>query len=246
MIQLFPEYIEQIRAEAIGSYPEEAAWLITKKGCKKVRNIAEDRENFFDISAKDTALAMKQGLLAVVHSHTNGLHYPSEQDMHGQVHTQVPWGIVVTDGEDASRIRWWGGNTPDQVEDLLDRTFSHGATDCYALVRDYYKVKLGITLPEFPREWKWWESDRNTLAEGFPSAGFKEIDISEIREGDVWLAYLHNDKLCHCGIYLGNDLAQHHPGSGQPVNEGHKAVITPIFRYLPYIGKWLRHKDMPD
>lgn len=245
MIQLFPEYLEQIRAEAIQAYPEEAAWLITKKGCHRVANIAEDKESFFDISAKDTAAAIKKGLLAVVHSHTNGKHYPSEQDMHGQVHTGVPWGIVMTDGEASTHIRWWGGTKPDQIEDLLNRTFCHGTSDCYALVRDYYLIKFNITLPEFPRGWQWWKTDKNTLAEGFPSAGFEEISQSEARAGDVWLAYLHNDKLCHCGIYLGNDLAHHHPGSGHPVNDTHKAVVTPIFRYMPYIGKWLRHKDMP-
>lgn len=245
MLNIYPEYLEQIREEAITAYPLEAAWLITKKGCKQVANIASDPENFFDISEKDVAKATKEGLLAVVHSHTNDKHYPSEQDMHGQVHTQVPWGIVTTDGVGATSIRWWGTKDPAQVSDLLDRGFAHGTSDCYALVRDYYLVKFGITLPEFPREWKWWTTDKNTLEEGFPSAGFVEITQEQAEEGDVWLAYLSDNTLCHCGIYAGNGLAHHHPGCNKPVDEGHKAVITPIFRYMPYIGKWLRHKDRP-
>lgn len=244
MLQLHKEYVEQIREEARLSYPEEAAWLITRKGCRQVENIHDDPENFFDISAKDIQKAQSEGLLAVVHSHCNGLHYPSEMDMQYQINTAVPWGLLVTNGEESSRVRWWGGITADQVDDLLDRTFCHATSDCYALVRDFYLVNYGILLKEFPRAWRWWDT-QNLLEEGFPQAGFTEVK-GDPRPGDVWLASLSSrtQTLNHCGVLLDNGLTHHQPGSGQPINASTKAVIEPIYRYMNSIHKWVRHKDL--
>lgn len=244
MLALYTEYLEQIRAEALECYPEEGAWLITKKGCRQVDNIADDPEAYFDISAEDVCKAQAEGLLAVVHSHTNGLHYPSEMDMQFQVNTRVPWGLLTCDGENSSLIRWWGGRTPDQVDDLLNRTFCHGTADCYALVRDFYLVNYNIELMDFPRKWDWWK-DQNLLAEGFGKAGFSVVK-DEPRPGDVWLASFHSREqtLNHCGVLLENGLTHHHPGAGVPVNATKKAVIEPIYRYLQNIHLWVRHKDL--
>jgi proteasome lid subunit RPN8/RPN11 len=244
MLQLHREHVEQIRAEAKDCYPEEGVWLITEKGCRQVANIHPDPEGYFDVSAADVTRARKEGLLAIVHSHTNGLHYPSVADMQSQINTDVPWGLLITDGEDSSWIRWWGGKTPDQVEDLLDRTFCHATADCYALVRDYYLVNFGIRLKEFPRGWRWWD-DQNLLAEGFGPAGFSVVK-DQPRAGDVWLASFSSktQTVNHCGVLLDNNLTHHHPGAGTPINATKKAVIEPIFRYLPHIQLWVRHKDL--
>lgn len=242
MLQLFTEHLEQIRQEAVEAYPNEAAWVITKKGCWLTTNIAEEKENFFDISASEMRKAVGQGLLAIVHSHTNGKHYPSEMDMTYQVNTAVPWGILTCDGVAASRILWWGGDSAETVEPLEDRTFCHGASDCYALVRDYYLLKLGIRLKEFPRAWRWWD-EQDLLNEGFAAAGFSVV--SEPREHDIWLAsFGRSNRLNHCGVYLGNELTYHHPGADDPVNDMKKATITPIHRYLSHIRLWVRHKDL--
>lgn len=243
MLKLFTEHTEQIRAEAITGYPFERVWLITAKGLMSVDNVAEDPANYFEVAPAALVKARKAGLLAIVHSHVNGLHYPSEADMANQVANGVPWGLLTTDGVGASEIRWWGGNTPDQIEDLEGRTFCHGTADCYALVRDYYRVKLDITLPEFPRKWRWWD-DQNLLADGFATAGFYQVH--DPREHDVWLASFGSmtSTLNHCGVYLGNDLTHHHPGAGTPISTSRRAVITPISRYLPNINLWVRHKDL--
>lgn len=244
MLSLFPEHAETIRQEAVAAFPNEAVWLITKKGCKLVKNVADDPTQFFEVAPKDLQKAKAAGLLAVVHSHVNGQHYPSEADLASQFKSRVPWGLLTTDGVGSSEIRWWGSTNPEQVEDLEGRTFCHGASDCYALVKDYYLVKLGIKLPEFPRGWRWWDT-QNLLEEGFPVAGFSEVKDAP-REHDVWLASFNDreGKLNHCGVLLDNDLTHHHPGAGTPVSSSKLAVITPIYPYLPYVGKWVRHKDL--
>lgn len=244
MLQLFQEYTEQIRAEALECYPEEGVWVITDKGCRRVQNIDPDPENFFDVSVMDVQRAVSEGLKAIVHSHTNGNHYPSAKDMQVQINTAVPWGIVCCDGVVSTKIRWWGGSTPEQVEDLMGRTFCHGTADCYAAVRDHYLVELGITLPEFPREWEWWKNGQNLLREGFSKAGFSVVGFGDPKPGDVWLAAIQTDTLNHCGVLLDNGLTYHQPGSMHAVNDSKKVVVQPIYRYLPHIQLWVRHKDM--
>lgn len=245
MLQLFKEHLEQIRSEALQAFPHEAVWLITEKDCYQVENTHEDPENFFDVSAEDVRDAQIEGLLAVVHSHTNGQDYPSSADMQSQINTDVPWGIVTCDGVNSGQIFWWGGNSAETLESLEDRTFRHGATDCYSLVRDYYRIKLNIELPEFPREWEWWTTDGDLLRNGFEKAGFSVVKGNP-KPNDVWLASLANRdaKLNHCGILTDNDLTLHHPGANIPVSSSRKATIEPIYRYLQNIQVWVRHKDL--
>ena len=242
MIQLFPQYLEQIREQALQTYPNEAVWVVTTKGLRQLENVHEKPQEHFSISPADNAAAFMDGLLAVVHSHVNGLHYPSVHDMQRQVASGVPWGIVMCDGVASSKIRWWGGNTAETVEPLYTRTFCHGVTDCYAAVRDFYLVELGKALPEYPREWMWWATDADLIGEGFEAAGFSVVK-DQPRPNDVWLAKMRGDKLNHCGVLLQNDLTYHHPGSDVAVNDSKKAVVEPIYRYLRHVALWVRHKD---
>lgn len=245
MLQLFPEYIEQIRDQALEAFPNEGVWLITEKGCRFVDNIHDDPQHHFDVDSGDVQDAIFEGLLAIVHSHTNGRHYPSQHDMTTQINTDVPWGILTCDGVGSSRILWWGGKTPEQIEDLNERTFCHGATDCYALVRDYFLLKLGIALPEFPRSWEWWKTDDDLLRQGFEKAGFSVVRDMP-RPGDVWLASIgsRDSKLNHCGVLIEDDLTLHQPGSSSPVSTSRRAVTEPIYRYMQTIQVWVRHEDM--
>jgi len=235
---MFEQYESHIRQQAIEAYPLEAVWLITEDGCRHVENIHEDPENFFSISEADSRYAMARGLLAVVHSHPSNIAAPSASDMQSQINTAVPWGIVGTDGVDATRIAWWGNGTPKQP--LVGRQFRHGISDCYSLIRDYYEEEKGVDLLEFPRDWEWWK-DQNLLVEGFPLAGFTRIDASEAEPGDVWLAQIASDVACHCGILLEDSLALHQVCSRNPVDDSRLSVREPIFRYQRYITHWLRY-----
>ena len=237
---MFEEYFEQIRAEAVEAYPEEGVWLITKTGCHRVANVHEEPESYFAVSDRDTLKAMTQGLLAVVHSHPDGEAVPSSSDMHGQISTAVPWGVLTTDGVAASPIAWWGKGAP--KDPLIGRTFRHGVTDCYALIKDYYEVELGIELPEFPRDWEWWLTDENLFETGFVEAGFIRIDASEVQPGDVWLARIGGEGVAnHGGILLDNSLMLHQIGSRKAVDHTRPSAREPIYRYMRHISHWLRY-----
>lgn len=239
---MFEEYVAQIVSEAVSEYPKEAVWLITPGECRLVDNCHEDPQNFFSVSKRDIGVAMSKGLLAIVHSHPNGVSAPSEADMESQISTNVPWGVLSTDGVTAGDLAWWGA--PDQAPPLIGRPFRHGITDCYALIKDFYHIELGITLPEFPRSWEWWNEGGAGFTSGFPAAGFTVIDESEALPGDVWLAQIRSEVPNHGGVLLEGELILHQGGSTHQVDQSKRSAREPLYRYRPLITHWLRHKDL--
>lgn len=238
---MFKQYEARIRREAAEAFPQEAVWLITEAGCSRVPNVHADPEAYFEVAKEDTCRALAEGLLAVVHSHPSGVPAPSAADMQGQLDSGVPWGLLGTDGVGSTGIHWWGDGAP--VAPLVGRTFHHGITDCYALIKDYYLLERGVTLPEYPRDWRWWEKGQDLFSEGFRAAGFRVIDQQEVREGDVWLAQIGSKVVNHGGVWLGQDLCLHQVCSGsQPIDTTRVSRREPVFRYLPYITHWLRHE----
>lgn len=231
--------VEKIKSEAIAAYPNEAVWLVTeKRGCYQVENIHSDPENFFKISSEDSLQASLEGLLQVIHSHCDVPEVPSKEDMELFERVNVPCGILTTDGEWASEILWMNEDIPP----LEGRPFIHGVSDCYSVLRDYYRLK-GFEVADVPRDWCWWDSEEdNYLEKLFESRGFYEVPKEEARAGDSWLALIRGPVIHHCGVLLENDLILHHPGASEPIDRSKLSIVEPIYRYLPYIQKFVRFK----
>ena len=231
----------KIKQQAIEGYPLECVWLVYGGQCKQVKNIADDPSREFKVSRADMAAATLGGLEAIIHSHPDYPDCPSASDMRGQELSGVPWGIIATNGVDATDICWFG----DQVENqtLIGRGFRHGVTDCYALIRDYYKSELGIDLINFHRDWDWWNNGGDLYRDGIKPAGFRVIDQSEAKPGDMWIAQVRSPVPNHGGILLDNGLALHHPSAKNPVDAAQLSRREPIERWLPYITIWLRHES---
>jgi len=241
---MLDEHHAQLAREAAAAYPHEAAWLITPGECRQVANVAEDPRATFRVAKRDLAAAHGRGLLAIVHSHPNGPDCPSEADMRGQLASGVPWGIISTDGERCLPPFWWG----DQAETppLVGRGFRHGVTDCYSLIRDYYRLELDIVIPEFPRSWEWWRAGQDLYRDGFGQAGFRRIESADARPGDVFLAQLRSPVPNHGGILLEGGLALHHKTGKLAVDATRLSMREPIARWLPHITHWLRHSGRDD
>lgn len=238
--RMLDQYDDAIRAEALAAYPNEAVWLITSAGCRRVANIAEDPTSTFKVANQDMAYAMSETLLAVVHSHPDYPDCPSAADMRGQLSSAVPWAIVATDGQATKPLRWFGVANTDP---LVGRGFVHGIQDCYALIKDYYAQELGIQLPEYPRDWEWWLNGEDLYSQGFETAGFVEINAAQAKPNDMWLAQLRGKVASHGGLLLENGLALHHPSGRHPVDESRISLREPITRWMPYITRWFTHKE---
>lgn len=221
-MQLSEKALHDIKIHAIKEHPRESCGVILDGGYIAVENVADDPECDFRIDPKRWLELYKQGhIQAVVHSHPVSLkrtreqreidpRTPSEQDMISQQATNIPWGIVATEGETCTDPIWLGSTDTLPLE---GRTFIHGVTDCYSLIRDYYKLHHNTTLPDYPREYKWWEGVGNMYLDNFADAGFEEVDLSDRQPGDVLLIYLLSDVPNHAAVYLGgNEILHHYTG----------------------------------
>jgi proteasome lid subunit RPN8/RPN11 len=185
--------------------------------------------------------AFPDDALALVHSHNGGPFYPSEADGQQQIAMGVPWGIAAFD-DNYSDVFWFGDETPKAP--LVGRGFRHYVTDCYSLIRDFYHEIHDIELPEFPREWQWWEGDKPLYLDGFESAGFHEVSTKEILPGDVFLATVGRTKSAnHAGVYLGNGLILHHSAGRVGFDPFRLSTVEGGARWLNLITKVLRHEN---
>ena len=122
-------------AHAAAEAPRESCGLVVGGVYLPRKNIAADPLHDFKISPQGYAGALTRGVLqAVIHSHPDGPDYPSEDDMSHQRTSALPWGVVYK----SKGLFWFGDQCP--IPDLLGRQFRTGVTDCYSLVRDWYRL----------------------------------------------------------------------------------------------------------
>lgn len=208
----------QIIQHAEEEFPRESCGIVVKGRYVKMKNDHEDPLNTFKINVEDYAKHLDEGIDMIVHSHTDGSEYPSKIDMESQLATNVPYCIVpVKDYVSvletvikAGNIFFFGEGAP--VPDLLGRPFRHGVTDCYALVKDWYKINMNLSLPEFPRQWGWWSSGEDMYSEGFRVAGFRDLEPGEKPSpGDGFLAAIRSKGILnHAGVLLEKGKIIHH------------------------------------
>jgi cell wall-associated NlpC family hydrolase len=153
--------------------------------------------------------------------------------MQAQLAMGIPWGIVsLASPESAREPFWFGDDLP--VPPLIGREFRHGVTDCFALVRDWFRVELGVTIPNYPRQHEWWKADKNMFIDLFRDAGFRRIPRVE-RKGDCVIGMVLGRVPNHSGVYLGGGLILHHL-------ERRLSRQEPIGPWMKYVTHCLRHE----
>ena len=243
--------IEAICDHALAEYPNECIGVIDNEGIyHRLRNNATDPKKHATADKREIAqLIINSNLRALVHSHPGGPECPSEMDMISQQEMDVPFIIVATNGTACAEPFAWGDMLVDD-RPLIGRSFRHATDDCYSLIRRWYKLEREIILPDFPRNWEWWNKkmQEESNCQGdlyrrfFSDAGFSELDGVNPREGDVWLAAIRSDEPNHAGIYLDNGLTIHHPSSGLAYDVKRLSKRDTIARWVPFITHWLRRK----
>jgi cell wall-associated NlpC family hydrolase len=201
--------IEEMRRHARKTWPEECCGIVVEGRYYQLVNRHPDPREHFRIEPADY-LPLLNGapIQAVVHSHVNDHNFPSAADQRGQISMQVAWGIMVSRDGWTSEPFFFGDQAP--TPNLKDRVFRHGCTDCYGLVRDWFKIKRGIVLPSFVRDENWWDHGDNLLVKNFTAFGFVEISWHDLAPGDCVLGCIMSKDPNHCGVYLGNNQIFHH------------------------------------
>lgn len=239
---MLKELEPDIKFYLAAEYPKEGCGLIIDGKSPEFlpcENVADNATKRFQIARKvKENFAGK--ILAVVHSHADGLRCPSASDMWGQIEMQIPWGIARSTHGGSEDLFWFG----DQIKKslLIGRGFRHGVTDCYSLVRDWYLEEKNIKLKDFPRNWEWWKGAGVNLYESsFPKAGFRKLLPEEKPQiGDLCLMRIRSKVINHAAILIDSELILHHPGGHREYQPEKLSIQEPIGRWQKYIEYWIR------
>ena len=183
------------------SYPLESCGVVVDNNYIPCRNISTVVDQF-SIEPRDLVAAEAIGIIqAYVHSHPDGTTEASEPDLIGISNHKKTWLIASYPEGEVARYEPVEYEAP-----LLGREYYHGILDCYTLIKDYYHRELNITLNDYERIDRWWESkDHASLyLDNFKKEGFVEVQ-DELKENDVILFTLGRTfHINHAGVFLGN------------------------------------------
>ncbi|MGI4792893.1 MAG: Mov34/MPN/PAD-1 family protein [Janthinobacterium lividum] len=239
--RLTADTIAAIKAHAVACHPAEMCGVITPDhGFMPLLNRHPNPNSHFDCSIECAALQATGQVIAVIHSHPDGPEAPSGDDVAGQLHMAMPWGILLCTGEGATDPYWWG----DQLEPppLEGRSFRHGPSgtdgkgDCGALIRDWYRLERGVLIPDFPREDGWWRQGKSLYEDHFAAAGFSAVPMEAAEPGDVALFTFRSPVANHGGIYLGRGIILHHLSGRTSRQESVLGWMKMLTRVLRHAG----------
>ena len=189
---------------------ESCGLLLNIKGKEKYypcQNLAITNYQEFILNPEDYVKADNLGeIIAIVHSHPTTPPTPSQADRISCEHSNLPWYIVNPKTEQ------WADLKPEGYKpELCGRPWVWGITDCWSLVRDWYKEEKNIELVDYERSMTPEEFLENPLFEKYAkNTGFRELaNYEALKKGDVLLMSILHPTLNHVAIFLG-DMVLHH------------------------------------
>lgn len=202
--------LSAIQAHAAEQYPREACGLVLAVGRRHeyvpCTNTATDPGEEFRIAPEEYAAAEDRGrIIGVVHSHPDATSRPSTADTAQCEASGLAWHILSWPEGDLRTIVPTG-----EMQPLIGRPFVHGTWDCWGLIRDWYQLERGITLPDFERADGWWERGDDLYMRHHQEAGFEQVTDGTLQVGDLILMQIQSKQVNHGAIYLGDGLLLHH------------------------------------
>ena len=189
---------------------ESCGLLVDIKGKEKYfpcKNLSTYSQQCFIIDPDDFVKAEETGnILAVIHSHPVTPPIASQADKISCEDSKLPWHIVNPKTEQ------WGYYEPSGYKPpLIGRHWVWGITDCWSLVRDWYKEEKNIILRDWDRPTTPQQFLENPLFESCAwRTGFRELRTDEkLINGDVLLMSILNPTLNHVAIFLDGDVLHH-------------------------------------
>ena len=191
--------------------PKESVGLLLNIKGKEIyfpcRNLALTAHQCFILDPEDYVKAEEAGqIVGIVHSHPITPAVASEADKLSCEKSGLPWYIVNPKTETWGICKPCGYKAP-----LLGRPWVWGVTDCWSLVRDYYKQERGIELKDYERTITPEEFMKDPLFESYAwRTGFRELRPDEkLQTGDVLLMSILDSTLNHVAIFLGDEVLHH-------------------------------------
>ena len=189
---------------------ESCGLLLNLKGKEKYypcRNLSMTDHQCFIMDPEDYVNADNLGeIIAIVHSHPITPPSPSQADKVSCEHSKLPWYIVNPKTEQWAYLEPSGYKAP-----LLGRQWVWGVTDCWSLVRDWYREEKNIVLKDWDRPVTPEEFTHNPLFESCAwRTGFRELRPDEkLEDGDVLLMSILHPTLNHVALFFKGDVIHH-------------------------------------
>ena len=202
---------EAALVHAIDQDPKESCGLLLNiKGKEKYfpcRNLSMTAFQCFIIDPEDYIKADNTGdIIAVVHSHPVTPPVPSQSDKVACEQSGLVWYIVNPKTESWGYLEPTGYKAP-----ILGREWAWGVTDCYTLVRDWYKEKLNINLIDWQRPTTLEDFNKEPMFEKCAEeTGFRELRPDEkLIDGDLLFMSIFSNNLNHVAIFIDGDVLHH-------------------------------------
>ena len=189
---------------------ESCGLLLNIKGKEKYfpcRNLSMTAFQCFIIDPEDYIKADNTGdIIAVVHSHPVTPPVPSQSDKGACEQSGLVWYIVNPKTESWGYLEPTGYKAP-----ILGREWAWGVTDCYTLVRDWYKEKLNINLIDWQRPTTLEDFNKEPMFEKCAEeTGFRELRPDEkLIDGDLLFMSIFSNNLNHVAIFIDGDVLHH-------------------------------------
>ena len=189
---------------------ESCGLLLNIKGKEKYfpcRNLSMTAFQCFIIDPEDYIKADNTGdIIAVVHSHPVTPPVPSQSDKVACEQSGLVWYIVNPKTESWGYLEPTGYKAP-----ILGREWAWGVTDCYTLVRDWYKEKLNINLIDWQRPTTLEDFNKEPMFEKCAEeTGFRELRPDEkLIDGDLLFMSIFSNNLNHVAIFIDGDVLHH-------------------------------------
>jgi hypothetical protein len=148
-----------------------------------------------------------QDVKCLFYTIVNNATYPNIDEMQLQNKFKIPFCAISLD-QDKELIDcfFWGSLI---IPKLVGRPYRAGTMDCYALIRDFYKLYFDIYLPDYPRD------NRAVIGEkGYIDCllqeDFELIRKNEAEPGDILCGCIAQRKVVnHGGIVLSDNRILH-------------------------------------
>ena len=189
---------------------ESVGVLIVIKGKEQYypcNNLSTYSQQCFILDPEDYVKADALGeITAIVHSHPVTPPSPSQADKVSCEQSGLKWHIVNP------KTETWGYCEPTGYKPpLIGRQWVWGVTDCWSLVRDYYRENKNIILKDWERPTTPEEFIKNPMFEKCAAdTGFAELKPEDkLQNGDLLFMSILANGLNHVAVFIDGDVLHH-------------------------------------
>lgn len=129
-----------------------------------------------------------------------------------------------------------------ELEPFCNHDYEQGITDCYSLVRDFYKERYQIEITNYARPLDWTlDPNLDFFTQKFQREGFEDTGNSpyRVRFGDVLMMRIARSEVVnHVAIYVGRQKILHHL-QGRP-----SEVVDYSDKWLFRVVRVVRHPEV--